>query len=68
MRASQVAQWVKNPPTMQKTKETQVQSLGPEDSLEEETTTHFIIHAWRILGTEEPGVLQSIGWQRVRQD
>ena len=66
--ASQAAQWVKNPPTMQKTNDTQVQSLGPEDSLGEEMTTHSIIHAWRILWTEEPGGLQSIGWQKVRQD
>ena len=55
---------VKNPPAMQ---ETQVQSLGQEDSLEEEMATHSSILAWRIPGTEEPGGLQSMGSQRVRR-
>ena len=54
---SQVAQWVKNPPAMQ---ETQVQSLGWEDPLEEGMATHSSILAWRIPWTEEPGGLQSI--------
>ena len=36
--------------------ETQVQSLGLEDPLEEEVATHSSILAWRILWTEEPGV------------
>ena len=35
--------------------ETQVQSLGQEDPLEEEMTTHSSILAWRIPWTEEPG-------------
>ena len=43
--ASQVAQWVKNPPAMQKT---QVQSLDQEDPLEEGMATHSSILAWRI--------------------
>ena len=30
--------------------------------------THSSILAWRIPGTEEPGRLQSMGWQRVRHD
>ena len=34
--ASLMAQWVKNPPAMQETQETQVRSLGGEDLLEEE--------------------------------
>ena len=42
-----------------------VQSLGPEDSLEEEMATHSSILAWKIPWTEEPGGLQSKGWQRV---
>ena len=46
----------------------QVRSLGQEDPLEEGTTTHSSILAWRILWTEEPGRLQSIGSQRVRHD
>ena len=36
---------VKNPPAMQ---ETQVQSLGQEDPLEEGMATHSSILAWRI--------------------
>ena len=35
--------------------ETWVQSLGQEDPLEEEMTTHSSILAWRIPWTEEPG-------------
>ena len=42
---------VKNLPAMQ---ETQVQSLGWEDPLEEGMSTHSSIHAWRISWTEEP--------------
>ena len=56
---------VKNPPAMQ---EMQAQSLGGEDPLEEETATHSSILAWRIPWTEEPGGLQSMGSQRVKQD
>ena len=48
--------------------ETQVQSLGQEDSLEEAMATHSSILAWRILWTGEPGGLQSIGLQTVGQD
>ena len=49
-------------------KETRVQSLGWEDPLEKEMTTHSSILAWKISWTEEPGGLQSMGWQRVGQD
>ena len=35
--------------------ETQVQSLGREDPLDQEMATHSIILAWRIPWTEEPG-------------
>ena len=45
--------------------ETQVQSLGREDPLEEEMETHANILAWRIPWTEEPGGLPSMGSQRV---
>ena len=48
--------------------ETQVQSLGWEDPLEEETATHFSILTWRIPQTEEPGGLQSLELRRVRHD
>ena len=40
-----MAQLVKNPPAMQETQETWVQSLGQEDSLEEEMATHSSILA-----------------------
>ena len=48
--------------------ETQVQSLGQEDPLEEEMAAHSSILAWEMPQTEELGQLQSMGWQRVRQD
>ena len=60
MWASLVAQTVKNLPV-----ETQVQSLGQEDSLEKGMATHSSIFAWRIPWTEEPAGLQSMGSQRV---
>ena len=41
--------------------ETQVRSLGQEDPLEKGMATHSSILAWRILWTEEPGGLQSMG-------
>ena len=47
---------VKNPP-IQETKETWVQSLGREDSLEQEMPIHSSILAWKIPWTEEPGGL-----------
>ena len=37
----------------------QVRSLGQEDPLEEEMSTHSNILAWRIPWKEEPGRLQS---------
>ena len=55
-----MAQIVRNPPAMQ---ETQVQSLGLEDSLEKEMATHSSILAWEIPRIEEPGRLQSMGSQ-----
>ena len=42
--------------------------LGGEDALEEGMATHSSILAWNIPRTEEPGRLQSMGLQRVRQD
>ena len=48
---------------MRETQETLIQSLVREDPLEEEMVTHTRILAWRILWREEPGRLQSIGWQ-----
>ena len=49
-------------------RETRVQSLDQEDHLEKGMTTHSSIPAWRILWTEEPGGLWSVGLQRVRHD
>ena len=63
--ASQVAQWVKNLPSMQEMLETWVGCLGREDPLEEDMATHSSILAWRILWTEEPGRLLSMGSQRI---
>ena len=59
---------VKNPPVMQETQETQVQSLGREDALEEGKATLSSILAWRTPWTEEPGGLQSMGSQTVRHN
>ena len=44
-----------------------VQSLGQEDSLEEEMATLSSILAWEISWTEEPGGLQSMGSQSQTQ-
>ena len=60
-----MSQMVKRLPAMQ---ETQVQSLGWEDLLEKEMATHSSTLAWKSAWTEEPGRLQSMGLQRVRQD
>ena len=59
-KASLIAQWVKNLPTMQ---ETQFQFLDQEDPLEKEMTIHSSIIAWKIPWTEVSGGLQSIGSQ-----
>ena len=45
--------------------ETQVPSLGWEDTLEKDMATHSSILAWRIPWTEEPGGLQSAGSQML---
>ena len=56
---------VKIPPAK---KEKWVQSLSQENPLEKEMATHSSILAWEIPWKEEPGGLQSMGLQRVRQD
>ena len=48
--------------------EIQVWSLVWEDPLEEGMETHSSILAWRNPWTEEPGGIQSIGSQWIRQD
>ena len=45
---------------MQETQEKHVPSLGREDPLEEEMTTHSGILAWKIPWTEEPGGLHTV--------
>ena len=63
--ASLVAQMVKNLPTMW---ETWARPLVWGDPLEEGMAAHSSTLAWRIPWTEEPGGLQSMGWQRARHD
>ena len=60
--ASKVTLVVKNLPAKQ---ETQVQSLGQEESLEKEMATHSSIFDWEIPWTEESGGLQFMGSQRI---
>ena len=62
VRASLVAQMVKNLPAVH---ETRVQSLGHENPLEKGMATYSNILAWQISWTEELGSLQSMGSQRV---
>ena len=65
IRASLVAQMVKNLPVMW---ETRVQSMGWEDTLEKGMATHSSILAWRIPWTKKPGGIQSMGLQRIIHD
>ena len=62
---SLVAQMVKHLPTV---RETWVRSLGWEDPLEKAMAPHSSTLTWKILWTEEPGGLQSMGSQRVGHD
>ena len=63
-----MAQWVRNLPAMQETQKTRVQSVGQEDTLEQEVVTHPSALAWKIPWTEEPGRLYSSRVYRVRHD
>ena len=56
---------VEHLPTM---RETWVQSLGWEDSLQKEIAIHSSTLAWKIPWMEEPGRLQCMGSQRVGHD
>ena len=67
-RASQVAPVVKNPPANAGEMQMCIRSLGWEDPLEKEMTTHSSILAWRIPWTEKPGRLHPMGSQRVGHD
>ena len=63
--ASLMTQTVKNLPIIQ---ETQVWFLGGEDPLEKGIAARSRILVWKILWTEEPGDLCSLGLQRVRHN
>ena len=66
IRASWVAQIVKNLPAM---RETWVPSLGRDDPLEEGMATHSSILVWRNRGQRSlEGYSQSMGLQRVRHE
>ena len=62
---SLVAQVVKCLPTIW---ETWVQLLGQEGPLQKEIATYSSTLAWKIPWMEEPGRLQSMGWQRDGHD
>ena len=57
LRASLVAQAVKNPPAV---RESQVWTLGLKDPLEKGVASHGIMLAWRIPWTEEPAEYSSM--------
>ena len=61
---SLVAQTVKSLPAV---RETQVQPLGQEDSLEKAMATYSSILAWKIPWMEEPGRLHGVAdsWTRL---
>ena len=58
-----MAQMVKSLPAV---RETQVQSLGQEDSLEKAMATYSSILAWKIPGMEEPGRLHGVADSQTR--
>ena len=66
MRVSQVTLVVKNPPANAGAVGN-IPSLGWEDALEKESATYSSILAWTIPRTEEPGGLQPMGSQGIRQ-
>ena len=68
MKASQVAQVVKNLPVISGGSRDSGSIPGWGDPLEEEMATHSSTFAWRIPWTEELDRQQSIGSQRVRHD
>ena len=49
---------VKNPPAVQEMQDTHLRSLGWEEPLEEEMTTHSSILVWKIPWSQEPGELK----------
>ena len=66
---SQGALAVRNPPANAgRLKRHGFDPFSQKDPLEEGMATHCSILAWRILWTQEPGRLQSVGLHRVRYD
>ena len=59
---------IKNPSAKAGDVETQVQSPGLEDPLEEGMATHSCILVWEISWTEKPSGLHAIGLQRIEHD
>ena len=59
-----MAQTVKRLPAMW---EAGFDPLGWEEPLEKEIATYSSTLAWKIPWTEEPGKLQSVGSQRVKE-
>ena len=66
-RSSEVVLVLKNLPANAGRHETQVQSLGWEDLLEDGIATHSSILAWIIPWTGETSGIQPMGLQRVGQ-
>ena len=60
--------WLRAHLPVQETQEMWVRSLCQEHPLEKEMATCFSILVCKIPWTEEPGGLQSMGWQRVAHD
>ena len=53
---------------MREMQETRVASPRQKDTLEVEIATHSSVLAWKIMWTEEPSGLQSMGLWRVEHD
>ena len=53
---------------MHEMQETRVASPRQKDTLEVEIATHSSVLAWKIVWTEEPSGLQSMGLWRVEHD
>ena len=64
--ASQVAHWVKNPPTSAGEEETQGRSLSRDGPLEDSMATHSSILAWRIPWIEEQAIVHGVAKSRTR--
>ena len=61
-----MAHQIKNLPAMQGTQETQVQSLGWKDPLENKMSTNSSLLVWETPWIEQHGGLQSMGSQKSK--